>query len=88
MRGSLDNEFKLSIKKLILKTCRVDVPPESLSDDAPLLGPGSILGLDSLDTLELAVVLKKQYGLQINDSKEAVRIIKSVNFLADVIHPV
>jgi len=87
MRGSLDKEFKLTIKRLIIKTCRIDVAPESVPDDVPLLGPGSTLGLDSLDTLELAVALKNQFGLQINDSKEAMRIIKSVNSLADAIQP-
>jgi len=87
MRGSLDTEFKLTIKTLIITTCRIDVAPKSVPDDLPLLGPGSTLGLDSLDTLELAVALKIQYGLQINDSKDAMRIMKSVNSLADAIQP-
>ncbi len=87
MRGSQDNEFKLKLKKLILQTCRVDASPESLPDDVPLLGKDSAIGLDSLDTLELCVALKLEYGLQINDSKEAMRIIKSVNALADTLQP-
>ncbi len=87
MKGSQDTEFKLKIKKLILQTCRIDAAPESVQDDLPLLGQDSVLGLDSLDTLELCVALKLEYGLQIHDSKEAMRIIKSVNALADAIQP-
>jgi acyl carrier protein len=87
MKGSEDNELKLKLKKLIVEECRLEIAPESVPEDLALVGPGSALCLDSLDTLELVVALKKEYGLQINDSKEAMRVLKSVNTLADILQP-
>ncbi len=87
MKGSQDIELKLKLKKLIVESCQLTIPPESVPEDLALVGPGSALGLDSLDTLELIVALKTSYGLKINDRKEAMRVLKSLNALADIIQP-
>lgn len=87
MSGSQNNQLKLELKKLIIETCRKDVLPESISDDEPILGSSSALGLDSLDVLELTVAFKSRYGLRIVDSKEAMRVMKSINVLADAVEP-
>lgn len=86
-RGSEDEGLKLRLKQLIVKECRLQIAPESVPEDLALIGPGSALELDSLDTLELIVALKKEYGLQINDRKEAMRVLKSLNALADILQP-
>ncbi|OGQ46505.1 MAG: hypothetical protein A2W63_02290 [Deltaproteobacteria bacterium RIFCSPLOWO2_02_44_9] len=87
MSGSQNEKLKYELKKLIIETCRKTVTPESVSDDEPILGSDSVLGLDSLDVLELSVVFKSRYGVRIADSKEALRVMKSINTLADIIQP-
>jgi acyl carrier protein len=55
--------------------------PESIEDDAPLFGSG--LGLDSLDALQLAMVVEEQLGVRIPEGEEARQIFQSVRTLAD-----
>ncbi len=54
-----------------------------LADDDALFGDG--LGLDSIDALELIVMLDKDYGIQLMDPKEGKEIFKSIAVLADYI---
>ncbi|MBI5561670.1 MAG: acyl carrier protein [Deltaproteobacteria bacterium] len=82
MYGAADATLKLELKTLIIETCRKKAVPDAVPDDAPLIGPGSALGLDSLDVLELSVVLKKRYGIRITDSKDAMRVMGSITQLA------
>ena len=60
-----------------------DVTPEQIDDDAPLFGAG--LGLDSIDALELVVMLEKNYGIVIKDIEEGRPAFRSVRTLADFI---
>ncbi|MCG9912302.1 MAG: phosphopantetheine-binding protein [Flavobacteriales bacterium] len=57
--------------------------PEEIDADAALFGDG--LGLDSIDALELIVLLEKEYGIKIEDPKEGKKIFHSVTTLADYI---
>jgi acyl carrier protein len=57
--------------------------PEDIATDATLFGDG--LGLDSIDALELIVLLEKEYGIKIEDPKEGKKIFHSVDTLADYI---
>jgi acyl carrier protein len=54
-----------------------------IKDDEPLFGDG--LGLDSIDSLELIVLLKKEYGITIQDPKEGRKILVDVNTMVDYI---
>jgi acyl carrier protein len=56
---------------------------EEIKDDEPLFGDG--LGLDSIDSLELIVLLKKEYGINIQDPKEGRKVLVDVNTMADYI---
>ncbi len=60
-----------------------DVTPDKIDDDAPLFGTG--LGLDSIDALELVVMLEKNYGIVIKDIEEGRPAFRSVRTLADFI---
>ena len=60
-----------------------DVTPEQIDDEAPLFGAG--LGLDSIDALELVVMLEKNYGIVIKDIEEGRPAFRSVRTLADFI---
>jgi len=60
-----------------------DVTPDQIDDEAPLFGAG--LGLDSIDALELVVMLEKNYGIVIKDIEEGRPAFRSVRTLADFI---
>lgn len=69
---------------LIIAALNLDVAPADIDADAPLYGEG--LGLDSIDILEIALVVSKQYGVQLRaDSEENERIFGSLRQLADYI---
>ena len=60
-----------------------DVKPEDIDNDAPLFGEG--LGLDSIDALELIVLMEKNYGIKLQDPAKGKEIFKSINVMADFI---
>ena len=78
-------ELKEELKgKIIEALNREDIVVTDLEDDAPLFGEEG-LGLDSIDALELIVLLEKNYGIKISDPKEGKNIFKSVNVMADYV---
>jgi len=77
-------ELKQQLKKQIIEFLNLTpLSPEAIQDDAPLFGEG--LGLDSIDSLELIVLLKKEYGIRIEDPKEGRKILVDINTMADYI---
>lgn len=76
--------LKEQLKKQIIEYLNLSpMPVEDIKDDTPLFGEG--LGLDSIDSLELIVMLKREYGITINDPKEGRRILVDVETMADFI---
>jgi len=61
-----------------------DMGPEDLDPDMPLFG--EMTGLDSIDALELALVLEKKYGIKITDSKKARKILFNIRTIAEYVH--
>jgi len=57
--------------------------PEDIDDAAPLFGSG--LGLDSIDALELLMILDKHYGIRFANREESKVIFASINTMADYI---
>lgn len=69
------------IAELIVEALNLEVAPGEIEPDAPLFGEG--LGLDSIDVLEIALVISKRYGFQLrSDSEDNVRIFSSLRTLA------
>ena len=69
------------LKKHIIEVLNLeDLQPEDIDNDAPLFGEG--LGLDSIDALELIVMMEKVYGLRVKDPSAGKEIFKSVNTMA------
>jgi acyl carrier protein len=70
------------LKKLIVETLALeDTAPDEIETDAPLFGEG--LGLDSIDALEIAMVLEERYGVTLDDDPESnQRTFESVQSLA------
>ena len=60
-----------------------DMKPEDIDDNASLFGEG--LGLDSIDALELIVMMEKNYGIKLQDPAQGKEIFKSVAVMADFI---
>jgi acyl carrier protein len=60
-----------------------EVKPEDIDPNGPLFGTG--LGLDSIDALELIVLLEKHYGIKIEDPKDGKTIFESVKTMAEYI---
>lgn len=87
MPGSQNDALKLELKRLIVSTCQRDVNPEFIADDAALVGMHSVLGLDSLDVLQVNTALLQRYGVRIEDGKHARRVMQSINTLADFVEP-
>jgi len=59
------------------------IKPEDIGDDEPLFGAG--LGLDSLDILELIVLLKQKYKLKVTNPEDGLKVFKSVRTMAEFI---
>lgn len=77
-------ELKEQLKRQIIKFLNLtDLTPEDISDNEPLFGEG--LGLDSIDSLELIVLLKKEYGIDIKDPREGRKVLVDVATMADYI---
>jgi acyl carrier protein len=77
-------ELKEKLKgQIILFLNLTDLTPADIKDDEPLFGDG--LGLDSIDSLELIVLLKREYGINIQDPKEGRKVLVDVNSMADYI---
>ena len=72
------------IADLIVAALNLDVAAADIEPDAPLYGEG--LGLDSIDILEIALVVSKQYGIQLRaDSEQNEQIFRSLRHLAGYI---
>ncbi|MBM3435447.1 MAG: acyl carrier protein [Bacteroidetes bacterium] len=73
------------LKKEIIEALNLeDLEPDDIDKDSPLFGEG--LGLDSIDALELIVLLEKNYGIKLEDPKEGKKIFYSVQTMADYIN--
>lgn len=74
-------EFRLSLATLITQVLNLEVAPADIDPEAPLYGEG--LGLDSIDILEIALVVSKEYGVQLKaESEENHVIFSSLDSLA------
>jgi acyl carrier protein len=77
---ALKSELKaLLVEHLNLTT----VKPEEIGDDQPIFGDG--LGLDSIDALEIIVLLQQHYGIRLTKAENGPKVMYSVNTIADYI---
>jgi acyl carrier protein len=77
-------DLKYELKKQIIQELNLqDIKPEDIIDDAPLFGDG--LGLDSIDALELVVLMEKYHGVKILDETVGKKVLASINTMAEYI---
>lgn len=73
------------LKTLIIERLNLEgMTPDQLDAQGPLFGEG--LGLDSIDSIELIVMLDREYGVKINDPKEGRAIFQSIQTMAEYVH--
>lgn len=76
--------LQLEIAELMVQALNLDVAATGIEPDAPLYGSG--LGLDSIDILEVALVVSKRYGLQLkSDNENNHQIFSSLRNLAEYV---
>ncbi len=76
--------LKLELKEKIIEQLNLeDISIDEIGDNDPLFGDG--LGLDSIDALELIVMLDKDYGIKLSDPKEGKKIFESIEVMATYI---
>ena len=77
-------ELITNLKLQIIDALNLEgMTPDDIDNDAPLFGEG--LGLDSIDALELIVILDKFYGIKLASPAEGKAVFKSINCIADFV---
>jgi acyl carrier protein len=77
-------ELKAELKSKIIEVLNLeDLAVDDINDNDPLFGEG--LGLDSIDALELIVLLGKDYGIKLTDPKDGKAIFQSIDTMASYI---
>ncbi len=72
------------LKEILVKDLNLEeLTPGDIDENAPLFGEG--LGLDSLDAVELVVIVQKHFGIDIQNMDEAKTAFQSINALASYI---
>jgi acyl carrier protein len=74
----------LELKQKIIEALNLEeMTPEDIDADSPLFGEG--LGLDSIDALELIVLMEKNYGIKLANPAEGKEIFKSIRTIAEYV---
>lgn len=77
-------ELKNTLKCQIIDALNLEgMTPEDIGNDSPLFGDG--LGLDSIDALELIVILDKNYGIKLSGPAQGKEIFRNIDTLAEYI---
>jgi acyl carrier protein len=78
------DKLMLDLKKQIIAQLNLqDMKPEDIDDDQPLFVEG--LGLDSIDALELIVLLQQEYKIKLSNADEGPKVFRSVRTMAEYI---
>ncbi len=80
-----NDQLKSELKDHIIKYLNLlEMTPEDIVDDKPLFHED--MGLDSIDSIELTVMLEREYGIKITDPKEGRKVLIDVNTIVDYIN--
>jgi acyl carrier protein len=78
----VQTDLQREVAALMVEALNLDIAPDTIDPQAPLYGEG--LGLDSIDILEVALVVSKRYGFQLrSDDEDNIRIFASLASLVD-----
>ena len=77
--------IRKKLKELLVSQLSLeDIKPEEIKDDEILFGEG--LGLDSLDAVEIVVLLQRNFGLEVKDMNQGKKIFQSLDTLANYVY--
>ncbi len=79
----MDNLMEDLKKQIVEQLNLLHIKPADIGDDQPLFIEG--LGLDSIDALELIVLLQQQYGIKLNNAEDGPQVFRTVRTMADYI---
>ncbi len=86
MSSAIISGLEQELLDMIIKVCNITDPvPDDLTVDSPLIDPDAILGLDSLDALEIAVMVQETYNVRIRSQDDSRLALTSLKSLADYI---
>ncbi len=78
------NDLRRKLKELLIERLKFeDMTPEDIADDEPLFAGG--MGLDSIDALEIAVMLESEFGIRVKNETSARDNFRSIAALADFV---
>lgn len=78
-------EIKTKLKELLVEQLSLeDITPEEIEDDCELFGEG--LGLDSLDAVEIVVLLQRNFNIEVKDLEKSREVFRSVSTLAEYVY--
>jgi acyl carrier protein len=72
------------LKELLIAELMLDLKATDIGDETPLFGPSGV-GLDSVDALQLVVMLEKHYGFKRADQEQAKQVLQSVDSIAQAV---
>jgi len=80
----MTTDLRRKLKELLIERLKFeDMTPEDIPDEEPLFAGG--LGLDSIDALEIVVMLESEFGIKVKNESSARESFKSVATLADFV---
>lgn len=77
--------LELELAQMIIGACNVLDPPAAIDPAAPLIGPDSPFGLDSLDAVEVVVAVQKKYDVRIGSQETSREVLRSLRILGEFI---
>jgi acyl carrier protein len=82
----MQDNLETELAEMLIEACRVPEPiPTEIAFDAPLIGPDSQFGLDSLDAVEIVVAVQRKYNVRIESQESSRQVLQSLSTLADYI---
>ncbi len=80
----MTNDLRKKLKELLIERLKFeDMSPEDIPDDEPLFAGG--LGLDSIDALEIVVMLESEFGIKVKNESSARESFRSISTLASYV---
>ncbi|MDP9042633.1 MAG: phosphopantetheine-binding protein [Bacteroidota bacterium] len=79
----MDNLMQTLKEQIIERLNLKDLKPADIGDDQPLFVEG--IGLDSIDALELIVLLQQEYNIKLSNAEDGPRVFRTIRTMADYI---